>query len=67
MNTEEKSKHLIELFGKELALKVVDELLGSMPTEYSVFKDDGTNFINAYNYYWGQVKHYIKNVPDIIK
>jgi hypothetical protein len=61
MTTSEKAINLVNTFGKELAIKCVDEILESMPTEYNVWKDDGSNFINGYNYYWKQVKYKIEN------
>lgn len=27
-----------------------------MPTKYKIWKDNGSNFINGYKYYWNQVK-----------
>lgn len=63
MNTSEKAIDLFNIFGKELAIKCVDEIINSMPTEYNVWKDDGSNFVNAYSYYWKQVKYYLERIP----
>jgi hypothetical protein len=62
MNTEEKAIDLYNIFGKELAIKCVEEMLESMPTHYNVWKDDGGNFVNGYTYYWKQVKYYIEGM-----
>ena len=62
MNTEEKAIDLFNIFGKELGIKCVDEMIESMPTEYNVWKDDGSNFVNGYSYYWKQVKYYLERM-----
>lgn len=62
MNYQEKAKYLYNNFGKELAIKCVDELLNSIPSEYNIWKDNGSNFATGYNYYWNQVKMYIENI-----
>jgi chloramphenicol O-acetyltransferase len=60
MNAIEKATHLYNIFGKELAIKCVEEILDSMP-DYNIYKEDGSDFANAYTYYWKQVKRHIEN------
>ena len=55
-SVKEKANELISTFGKELAPKVVDEILKSNPC--SEDSDRGGNFMWVDNtYYWEQVKH----------
>jgi hypothetical protein len=55
-SVKEKANELISIFGKELAPKVVDEILKSNPC--SEDSDRGGNFMWVDDtYYWGQVKH----------
>ena len=57
----EKANELISIFGKELAPKVVDEILKSNPC--SEDSDRGGNFMWVDDtYYWEQVKHEINNL-----
>ena len=54
-SVKEKANELISTFGKELAPKVVDEILKSNPC--SEDSDRGGNFMWVDNtYYWEQVK-----------
>jgi imidazole glycerol phosphate synthase subunit HisF len=52
------SKHEV----KQCVLIAVDEMIESMPTDYNVWKDNGANFVNAYTYYWTQVKQEIEKL-----
>jgi hypothetical protein len=47
---------------KQCALIAVDEMIESMPTDYNVWKDNGANFVNAYTYYWTQVKQELEKL-----
>lgn len=62
MNTSEKAIDLYNIFGKDLAIKCVDEMLNSMPTEYNVWKDNGANFVSGYTYYWKRVREHIEKL-----
>lgn len=56
MKTREKANELISTFGKELAPKVVDEILKSNPC--SEGSDIGGYFLWVEDkFYWEQVKH----------
>jgi hypothetical protein len=55
-SVKEKANELISIFGKELAPKVVDEILKSNPC--SEGSDRGGNFMWVDDtYYWTEVKH----------
>ena len=60
-SVKEKANELISTFGKELAPKVVDEILKSNPC--SEGSDRGGNFMWVDDtYYWEQVKYEINNL-----
>jgi hypothetical protein len=74
MTPKEKAEELVNRFenethslvkdedAKQCALIAVDEMIESMPTDYNVWKDNGANFVNAYTYYWTQVKQEIEKL-----
>ena len=56
VHTKEKAQELVSKFGKELAIKVVDEILKSNPCYEGT--DRGGDFMWVEDtYYWEQVKH----------
>lgn len=63
MTPKEKAKELVAKFGKELALKVVDEIINSSPS-LPILGDGGTfsEDIKLSTIYWQTVKQLLINI-----
>jgi hypothetical protein len=62
MTPKEKAKELVELFGVELALKAVDEILNLNHPLVIVYSEISKNVMTDYTqeYFWQQVKQEIQ-------
>ena len=62
-NTKEKATELIQIFGKELALIAVDEILAEVPTEIlDTYKGETHFIINDRYLFWQEVKQEIEKL-----